>query len=96
MQDAWSLFGPMNGDVDRPVLGGVSEVLLNLVDPVGCCAIGGGWMGASGTEDPRVVPWLKFEMANDDLHVRVADAHQPCVPSDPELVTDVFGWDLVV
>ena len=35
-------------------------------------------------------------MTYNGLHVSVEDAHEACVPTDPELMADVFGWDFVV
>ena len=96
LEDAWGLFGLVDGDVDGPALSGVSEVFLHLVDPMGGGAMGRCGVGASGAKDSGVVARFEFEVAYDGFHVGVVDADEASVPADPELVADVFGWDFVV
>ena len=96
LENAWGLSRSMDRDVDGPALGGVSKVLLHLVDPMGGGAVRRCGMSATGAEDAGVVAGFEFEMAYDGVHVGVVDADKASVPTDPELVSDVFGWDFVV
>ena len=96
LKNAWGLFSSMDRDVDGPGLSGVSEGLADLIDPVGGGSVRSCGMGASGSKDSGVVAWGELEVTDDAFHVAGVNAHEACVPADPELVADVFGWDFVI
>ena len=96
MEDPWGLFSSMDGDAHSPVLSGVSKVLLHLVDPMDRGAIGRGRMHAASAENAGVVARFEFQMTNDGFDVGVVNTHQAGVPTDTDLVTNVFRWDFIV